>query len=350
MTAAEVNRQWVVARRPDGPPRSGDFRYEETAIPEPGEGEVLIRALYHSVAPVMRMYMMEGGAAGEAPLALGDVIHGRGVGVVVRSRRADIDEGDILHGQIGWRTHKVTALTPQERFFPMRTRDLPAHYALSALGMTGFSAWCGLVRCAQPRLGDRVLVSGAAGGVGGLVTQIARAKDAAQVVGIAGGPDKCAFVRSLGADAVIDYKNEPVGERIGELFPEGLDIYFDNVGGEILEAALDHLAFGARIVLCGSISEYTRQEPFGPRNYTRLKAVEAVMRGFFVYNHAEAFEEAEQDLAAMVRSGALTPHATIREGFECMPQALIGLYEGSNTGKMVVRTDAGASSGAKAGI
>jgi NADPH-dependent curcumin reductase CurA len=207
--------------------------------------------------------------------------------------------------------------------------------------MTGYSAWCGFISRGEPLEGDAVLVSGAAGGVGSLVVQIARARGCAPVVGIAGGPEKCALMRDLGADHMIDYHSEDVAERIGALFPDGIDVYFDNVGGEILEAALEHLAPRARVVLCGSISEYTRDEPFGPRNYTRLRKTDSDMRGFFVYNHADEFDAAEAEMAQWIRSGSLRALVDFSDGFETLPEALMGLYRGSNVGKRIVRVQTG---------
>lgn len=334
-----VNRQWTVAERPVQDLSEHHFGYREVPIAVPKPGEVLLKTHYLNVAPVMRMYMMAegGGESTESVLALGDVIHGRGVAEVLESHHPDFAPGDFVHGQLGWQTHKVSALTKQEKFVKMRRRGVPAWYGLSALGMTGYSAWCGFVSRGEPSPGEAVLVSGAAGGVGSLVVQIARARGCSPVIGIAGGPEKCALVESLGADAAIDYRNDDVPARLTELFPRGMDIYFDNVGGELLEAALEQLAPRARVVLCGSISEYTREEPFGPRNYTRLRKGDSDMRGFFVYNHADEFEAAETEMAAWIRAGRLRGLVDFSDGFETLPEALMGLYTGSNFGKRMVR-------------
>ena len=334
---AELNRQWVVAARPEGTPRLSDFEYREVTKPEPASGEILLRTRYLSLAPVMSMYMSGRSIAQRPPLDIGDVIHGRGVGEVVESRHPGYRVGDLVHGQIGWQTWKAAHPDPAERFYKFAATDLPAHLALGPLGMTGYSAYCGLVEVGQPQVGEAVLVSGAAGGVGHLVVQIARALDCRPVIGIAGGPAKCAFIRELGCHGAIDYKNEDVAERLSTLCPAGVNLYFDNVGGEILEAALDHLAYGARIVLCGSISEYTRTEPFGPRNYTMLRRHDASMRGYYVYNHEASFPKAEQQMAHWLRDGTLKPQQNIIEGFKNMPAALIELYTGGNIGKQVVK-------------
>lgn len=336
MTTSRLS-QWVVAARPQGAPRLADFRLEQAPLPAPGDGEVLLETLYLSLAPVMAMYMSGQSIAQRPPLAIGDVIHGRGVGRVIASRHPDYQEGDILHGQFGWRTHCLSRIPPADRFYRYTAADLPAHLALSALGMTGYSAYCGFVDVGEPRAGQPVLVSGAAGGVGHLVVQIALALGCHPVIGIAGGPEKCRFLLDLGCHQAIDYRAGDVEGKIRAACPQGVDLYFDNVGGEILEAALENLADRARVVLCGSISEYTRSEPFGPRNYTRLRRHDASMRGFYVYNHEAGFAEAETRMAGWIREGLLQPVQNIIDGFENMPAALIGLYTGANSGKQIVR-------------
>lgn len=330
------NFQWRVAARPDGNVRAGDFEYREEPVPLIGDGEFLLRTLYLGLRPVMRMYLQGRAVAGERPLAIGDVIHGRGVAEVVESRHPDYQPGDVVHGQLGWQTWKASRGTPGERFRHMHHPDLPASLGAGVLGMNGFSAWVGFIQCADARPGDVVVVSAAAGGVGSTVIQIARLKGC-RVIGIAGGPDKGALVRRLGCEASIDYRNENVRERLAELCPDGIDVYFDNVGGDTLSACLDRLAMGARIVLCGSISEYTGSEPFGLTNYTRLRAVNGRMQGFFVYNYAHLFDDAERDLAEWVRDGTLTPVQDIVDGFEHMPDALARLYAGQNTGVQICR-------------
>ncbi len=331
-----INRQWVVAARPRGAPRPQDFLYCEQVVGEPSDGEILLQSLYLSLAPVMAMYMSGARIAEREPLAIGDVIHGRGVARVVASRHPNYTVGDIVHGQLGWQTHRITQAEAAERFYIFRADDLPPHLALGALGMTGYSAYCGFVEVGEPRKGDTVLVSGAAGGVGHLVVQIAQALGCARVVGIAGGTEKCQLLTDLGCDAALDYRRDDLPAQILAACPDGVDVYFDNVGGEILEAALENLRHGARVVLCGSISEYTRKEPFGPRNYTRLRRHDASMRGFYVYNHESGFSVAEERMAGWIRGGEIRPLQNIIEGFEKMPEALIGLYAGKNTGKQIV--------------
>lgn len=330
------NCQWRIAARPEGNVRADDFEYREEAVPEIGDGEFLLRTLFLGIRPVMRMYMLGLSPSGEKPLAIGDIIHGRGVAQVVRSRHPDYHEGDIVNGQLGWQTWKASKGSESERFFKMRNSDLPVALGAGALGMNGFSAYCGFMQCGYPLRGDTVVVSAAAGGVGTTVVQIARILGC-RVIGIAGGPEKCRFVESLGCAATIDYKKDKVAERLKALCPVGIDIYFDNVGGEILSACMDNLAMGARVVLCGSISEYTRSEPFGLTNYTRLRAVNGSMNGFFVYNFAELFDEAADQLGEWIRSGELQPVQNVIDGFERMPEALERLYEGGNIGVQCCR-------------
>lgn len=325
-----------MAQRPVGNVKPTDFSFTEEEIPRPGEGEFLLKILYLGLAPVMRMYMQGTDAAGERPLDIGDVIHGRGVAEVIESNHPDFQVGEIVQGQCGWQTYKVSRGTPQERFFKCKDYGLPYALAAGVLGMNGLSAWGGLVDCARPRAGDLIVVSGAAGGVGNVVAQGARALGC-RVIGIAGGTEKCEFVKELGCEAAIDYKNDNVGAKIAEYCPDGMDIYFDNVGGDILSTCLEHLAYEARVVLCGSISEYTLKEPYGLTNYARLRRVNGSMKGFFVYNYQDRFYEAMDTLAGWINAGKLKPVQDMEEGFERMPQALAKLYEGKNVGVQCCR-------------
>ncbi len=329
--------QWRVAAAPVGNVRPADFAWHEEEVPEPKEGEVLLETLYLGLAPVMRMYMQGTGAGGEKKLGVGDVIHGRGVARILESRHPSWKAGEIVQGQIGWRTYATSAMTEREKFFRVTSHDLPYSYAAGVLGMPGLSAHAGYFACGQPRKGDVTVVSGAAGGVGTMVIQMARIAGASKVIGIAGGPEKCRFIRDLACDETIDYKSESVPERLAELCPKGIDYYFDNVGGEVLSACLERLAMGARIALCGSISEYTRATPFGLTNYTRLRSVEGRMSGFFVYNHVSRWSDVMDEMAGWIRAGKLKPIQDIVEGFESMPQALSRLYEGRNVGVQCCR-------------
>lgn len=302
----------------------------------PDDDEVLLETLYLGIAPIMRMYMMNHPMSNEADLDIGDVIHGRGVARVLKSNHSDYHEGDVVQGQLGWQTHKVSKMTPGERFLKVKHHDLSYAHSVRILSMTGLTAYTGFFDQGQPKKGETIVVSGAAGGVGHMVVQMAKIVGC-RVVGIAGGPEKCAVVTGLGADEMIDYKNDDVAEKIAEYCPDGLDVYFDNVGGETLEACLDNLAYNARIVLCGSISEYARKEKFGLKNYTNTRAANATMHGYFVYNYLDQFDTCNAQLADWITSGQIQPLIDQLDGFDKMPEALIGVYTGSNLGTRCVK-------------
>ena len=331
-----VNRQWCVGARPVGKPKPSDFLFKEAPMRIAGEGEVLLETLYLGIAPVMRMYMMNLPAGGEPPLDIGDVIHGRGVARVLESRHPDYEVGEIVQGQLGWQTHKVSKMTAAERFLKVKHHELSYAHSVRILSMTGLTAYTSFIEQGQPKKGETVVVSGAAGGVGHMVVQMAKIKGC-RVIGIAGGPEKCAIVSGLGADAMIDYKADDVPAKIQELCPDGMDIYYDNVGGEILSACLNNLAYNARIVLCGSISEYTREEKFGLENYAMLRRANATMHGYFVYNYLDQFDRTNAQLADWISSGEMTPLIDELIGFEKMPEALIGVYDGTNIGTRCVK-------------
>lgn len=331
-----VNRQWCVAQRPVGKPKPSDFLYKETPIPTAGKGEVLLETLYLGIAPVMRMYMMNLPAGGESPLAIGDVIHGRGVARVLESNHPEYISGEIVQGQLGWQTYKVSKMTDAERFLKVKHRELSYAHSVRILSMTGLTAYTSFKDQGRPKAGDVVVVSGAAGGVGHIVVQMAKILGC-YVIGIAGGPEKCAIVKRLGADEMIDYKNDDVPARIAELCPNGMNIYYDNVGGEILSACLNNLAYNARIILCGSISEYAREEKFGLTNYTMMRRANATMHGYFVYNYLDQFDACNAQLASWIGSGEMTPLIDELIGFEKMPEALIGVYDGTNIGTRCVK-------------
>jgi len=325
-----INQQWCVARRPKGNVEHADFELKESPIPECRQGQVLLRTQYLNLAPVMRMYMSGESLAGETALAIGDVIHGRGVAEVIESKHADYAVGDVVQGQIGWQTYKASYVTDAERMSKIPNRGVSYGLSLGPLGMTGFSAYFGFFARGFPKAGETVVVSGAAGGVGSLVVQLAKITGC-RVIGIAGGPDKCHAI-SQWCDATIDYKNESVPDRLSNLLPNGLDVYFDNVGGDILSACLDKLAFNARIVLCGGISEYLLSEPYGLKNYRKVSRVNASINGFFVYNHQADFAKAEAKLAAWVLDDQLTPLVDITDGFMQMPAGLAKMYSHQNIG------------------
>lgn len=342
MIDAAQNRQWVLADRPIGREvRQSDFDLVTRPVPALRDGELLTRTLYLSVAPVMRQYMLQGGA-GEKPLQLGETMRGRGIGVVVASRNPRFAPGDFVQGKLGWQEWSVSDGSPYYMMYRIAQRSAPLSTGIGVLGVTGFTSYLGLMDIAQLKRGDRVLVSGAAGGVGSSVAQIAKWHGASRVVGIAGGAEKCRMlVERLGYDAAIDHRSEDLHARLGELLPEGLDVFFDNVGGATLDTALLHLRTDARIALCGRISEYLgdAEQPYTLRNYQQLHKRYATMRGFFIYRMEADFPRAERAMAEMIEAGALAYAEDVLDGLERMPEALIRLYTGANRGKQIVRVD-----------
>jgi len=330
-----VNQQWRIARRPVGNVADDDFSFTESPIPSCGEDQILLSTLYLNLAPVMRKYMSGESVAGETVLSIGDVLHGRGVAQVIESKHSNFEVGDIVQGQLGWQLFKASSVTASERISKIPERGLPYGFSLGVLGVTGFSAYFGFMERGLPKPGETVVVSAAAGGVGSIVIQLAKLVGC-RIIGIAGGANKCEAI-SKWCDATIDYKSESVAECLQQLLPDGLDIYFDNVGGETLSACLDNLALGARIVLCGSISEYLLDQPYGIENYTKLRKTNSSMNGFFVYNHAADFTKAESQLASWVVSGEIEPLVDVVEGFEAMPQGLARLYSHKNIGTAYCR-------------
>lgn len=332
------NRQWVLAARPVAAVRASDFRLVETPLRALEEGEFRIEVLYLGVAAVMRGYMLNSEKF-ERPLEIGDVMHGRGVGRIVESRNSAWRVGEIVHGKMGWQQYAIADGSPYYLMYKVHQRVAPISTALGALGLTGFTAYLGLVDIGAVKAGDRVLVSGAAGGVGSNVGQIAR-NLGAEAVGIAGSAEKCMLLtQQLGYRAAINYREESTERRIGELLPEGLDVFFDNVGGEILDAGLAHLRRHARVVLCGAISQYIDgvERPYALRNTFSIFKKMARMEAFFIYEMAEHFARAEAQLADWIAADKLHYQEDILEGIENMPSALIRLFAGRNVGKQLVR-------------
>lgn len=332
------NLQWVLAARPEGAVQVSDFRMVESPLRALEEGEFRIEVLYLGVAAVMRGYMLNTEKF-ERPLALGDVMHGRGVGRIVESRNALWPVGQIVHGKMGWQQYAIADGSPYFLMFKVHQRKVPVSTALGVLGLTGFTSYLGLVDIGAVKSGDQVLVSGAAGGVGSNVGQIAR-NLGAEAVGIAGSDEKCDLLRRrLGYRAAINYRTENVEEMIGERMPQGVDVFFDNVGGEVLDAGLAHLRRHARVVLCGAISQYVNgvERPYALHNGLAIFKKMARMEAFFIYEMSEHFERAEAQLAEWIAAGTLHYQEDILEGLEQMPHALVRLFEGRNLGKQLVR-------------
>ena len=312
------------------------FAYREVPRPTATEGHFVIRTLYVSVDPAMRGWVTEDPDY-ISPLPLDSVIMAPALGQVVESRHADFSIGDIVSGMFGWQDYSTSnggGLAPVHRFIPVHS--LPRY--LGALGGTGLTAYFGLLDVGRPKEGDMVVVSGAAGATGSVAAQIAKIKQC-RVVGIAGGRDKCRWLTDeLHLDAAIDYKTEDVDARLDAVCPNGINIYFDNVGGCILETTLDHMATWGRIVLCGMISGYNAEHPQpGPFNMFRLITRRIRMEGFLVPDYGPRFKEARRELSAWLATGALHAHEDVREGFDIIPRTFCELFAGTNIGKLMVK-------------
>jgi NADPH-dependent curcumin reductase CurA len=333
MTSAELNRQFRLAVRPVGLPKASDWQYVETPLPEIGDGEVLVKSLYLSLDPAMRGWMNDRRSY-IAPVALGDVMRAIGVGRVLATRHADFLVGDHVQGLFGVQTHSAVA---GSKLIKIDTRIAPLPVFLSALGMTGLTAYFGLLDVGRPRAGDTVVVSAAAGAVGSVAGQIARIHGC-RAVGIAGGTQKCRYVvDELGFDAAIDYKAADWERQLRELCPNGVDVYFDNVGGEILDGVLTQLARGARIVISGAISQYNSTAGVqGPANYLSLLVNRASMAGMLVFDYAARYGEARAAIADWMAAGKLKSREDIVVGFERFPDALLKLFRGENIGKLML--------------
>jgi NADPH-dependent curcumin reductase CurA len=332
---AETNRQWILVKRPEGPLTDDCFELRESAVPTPKDGELVVRNEILSCDPTQRAWIEVDTYLPKIPL--GEVVRAVAAGTVVASRHPAFQVGDAVQGGFGWQDYCVT-----DGAGPLGAMKvppgLPLETALSLFGITGLTAYFGMVDVAEVKAGDTVLVSGAAGSTGSLAAQIAR-NLGARVIGVAGGPRKKAWLAGeLGLDAAIDYKSEDVAARLKALAPAGLHVYFDNVGGAILEAALDNLAIGARIALCGAIAGYDdRSQLRGPANYTNLIIARASMRGFLVLDFLDRAMEAVGRLAQWSQEGKLVNAVDVVEGIERTPQAFRNLFTGGNLGKQLVR-------------
>jgi NADPH-dependent curcumin reductase CurA len=332
---SEVNRQWLLKDRPSGMVEPSNFEWSEVDVPAPGDGEFLVRNLYLSLDPAMRTWMTAMRSY-IPPVEIGDVMRGACVAEVVESRNDGFRAGDQVLGTFGWQDYAVS-----DGGGPIPVTKVPdgvePTLPLSVLGITSLTAYFGLKEIGKAQEGETVVVSGAAGATGSVAGQLAK-HWGCRVIGIAGGQEKCAWLTDgLGFDGAIDYKGENVHQRLRELCPKGLDVFFDNVGGDVLEAALGNLAWHARIVLCGAISNYNADEPRGPRNYMNLLVRRSRMEGFVVFDYFARTDEAMAELVPMLADGTLQHREDIRDGLERAPEALVDLYTGANTGKLLVK-------------
>lgn len=328
-----ISREIRLVARPRGFPEEELFEVAETAIPDPAEGQVLIRNAFFSVDPYMRPRMNDVRSY-VAPFTLGEAMTGGAVGRVVASRDERYAEGDWVLHYLGWREWALTDGAAVRRLDP---EAAPVSTALGVLGMPGFTAWYGLFVLGRPQKGDTVLVSGAAGAVGSAAGQMA-AIAGCRVVGSAGSVEKLAWLRDLGFDGVFNYREQSAREALAELAPEGIDIYFDNVGGDHLEAAIGALRTYGRVVACGSISRYNDAEPSpGPRNMFLVVTKRLRIEGFIIRDHYDRFGEFVAEASEWVRDGRLRYRETVVDGIENAPKAFLGLLRGENIGKMLVK-------------
>jgi len=331
---ALTNHKFLLAARPLGMPKRSDWTYTEETVAEPKEGELLVKVLYISLDPAMRMWINDVRSY-MPPVGIGEVMRALGLGIVTASRNPRFAVGDHVSGVFGVQEY---ALTDGRGVTKVDTKIAPLPAYLSVLGMTGMTAYFGLLDTGQPKSGEMVVVSAAAGAVGAVVGQIAKIKNC-RVVGIAGGPEKCRYiVQELGFDAAIDYKSEDVKTSLRKHCPEGINIYFDNVGGTILEAALANLARGARIVICGAISQYCNTGPMaGPSNYMTLLSSRASMKGMLVMDYADRYAQAGAEMAAWMAAGKLKSREDIVEGLATFPETLLKLFKSENFGKLMLK-------------
>jgi hypothetical protein len=332
--AALNNRQFKLIARPVGMPKRADFEFTTEPVGEPRDGEVLVKVQYISLDPAMRGWMNEGKSY-IPPVKLGEVMRAGSAGKVLASKNPAFAAGDYVTGWTGVQEYSLSDGNGLTKVDP-RVAPLPVY--LGTLGMPGMTAYFGLLEVGKPQPGDTVVVSGAAGAVGTVVGQIAKIKGC-RAIGIAGGADKCRYLtQELGFDAAIDYKSGDVKEGLRQHCPQGVNVYFDNVGGDILDTVLTRIARGARIVICGAISQYNNTTPVkGPSNYLSLLVNRASMTGMVVFDYNGRYALAAREMAGWMAEGRLKSREDIVEGFDRFPETLLRLFKGENTGKLLIR-------------
>ena len=335
---SEINRRLVLAERPTGHVEEQTIRLEQVDVPELASGQALVHNRYLSIDPTIRTWMDD--VQGYLPpIGIDEVVRSAGVAEVVRSNSDRYKVGDLVFGMTGWQDYTLT--DEGARGMQVLPPGIDPTAALSVFGTTGMTAYFGLLDVGKLKEGDTVVVSGAAGATGSTVGQIARIKGAARVVGIAGTDEKCAWlVNELGFDAAVNYKSEDVATRLRESCPDGIDLYFDNVGGELLDICLARLALRGRVVLCGAIATYNaRNQIAGPRNYRNLIPRRGRMEGFIILDYLDRFPEGQAEMARWVAEGKVKFAVHIVDGLEQAPSALNLLFTGGNTGKVIVRIE-----------
>ena len=330
----DVNRQWLIADRPIGRPlKDSDFKFQETDLQTPNDGEVLVRTLYLGFDPAQKGWL-ENVANYVDPTEIGDVVRGSGVGQVVESKSSKFKEGDVVSGLLGWQDFAVVPAAALNKV----PDGVPPTASLGVMGTTGMTAYFGLLDVGKPVAGDTLVVSGAAGATGSVVGQIGKIAGC-RVIGIAGGAEKCDWIKQeLGFDEAIDYKNDSVRKRLKELCPGGINVMYDNVGGTVLNDCLGEIAMKARVVICGGISRYELgQLPAGPQNYFNIVFRRAKMEGFIVLDYADQFPVAAKRLSKWIADGKIKYKEDMQEGLENAPKTLMRLFEGANFGKQLLQ-------------
>lgn len=346
-TEQAVNWQWIFKKyvAPDEFPMEEHFSLQESPIPDIREGDVLVRVLLLGTSPAQRMYVTKESTF-HIKVAPGEVMSGRGVGVVVASRHASFTEGTIVQGSFGWQDYVAVSpgpdvmdgghISPVQR---VNQAIRPLTTILGIFGQLAFSAYVGMIEIGKVQRGDTVVVSSAAGGVGSIACQLARIQGAATIIGIAGGKDKCDWLlKEELCDVALDYRQDDFEQQVATALPQGTDVYFDSVGGDMLDTILQHITQGARVVLCGHIStEYQNPRPPGPTHYYKLLYQRARMEGFFVFDYLTRWPEFETQLRQWYMQGDLKSVDHVFDGLQQMPAALTSLFDGSHTGGCIVR-------------
>jgi NADPH-dependent curcumin reductase len=338
MPEPTVNHQVRLAARPSGLPRATDWEFTSEDVPVPGAGQFAVAVSHLSIDPAMRGWM-NATASYVPPVEIGAVMRAGGAGQVIASEHPGFAVGDYVSGAFGVQEY---ATSDGRGVIKLDTTAAPLPVYLSALGTTGLTAYFALLDVGRPKEGDTVVVSGAAGAVGSVAGQIAKIKGC-RAIGIAGGPDKCRVVtEEFGFDAAIDYREPGLRRKLRERAPSGVDVYFDNVGGEILDTVLTCIARGARIIICGAVSQYNEDQTRGPANYMMLLVARASMTGMLVFDYADRYPEATAELAGWYRAGKLVSREEIvLGGIRDFPETLLMLFEGANTGKLILALEEG---------
>jgi NADPH-dependent curcumin reductase CurA len=339
---AGVNRRIRLRSRPEGRIDGSTFEVVEEEIPKPGNGQALVQNLYISVDPTNRVWIREEPSY-LPPVAIGDVMRSGGIGQVIESSNEAFNEGDLVTGLLGWQDYVLVGEGEPTLAMPLpRGLDVPIESLVGLLGITGLTAYFGIEEIGEPKEGETVVISAAAGGVGSVAGQLTKMRGA-RVVGIAGGSDKCAWlVDELGFDATVDRHDDRWRKQLADACPDGVDVDFENVGGEIMDEVFGMLNLNARVVLCGLISQYNATAPqAGPSNFPRLLTQRVRLQGFIVIDYLPRYPEATAQLAQWAAEGKLSHHDTVVEGLEKAPEAVNMLFEGENRGKLMVKVAEG---------